>query len=502
MEQRQNFKLVNDPPLFSGRKKDLEGFLTRVELSIEKWAANLRRNNDPILNSLEDFLRELRRNFGDPELEAVVANGKLDTIRQRKYGHVFEYINEFKRISQNSDFNDAAKIYMFLKGLHPKMREHLAVVNPNPNNLNRLITDKLTIENLTKRNRISEYYLRNRNDPSSSNTRYNDPMDVDLYRIRDSRRDTRYFPSKEKLYTENKNNHEEERKKGLCFLCKKPGHLQFNCPNRKRPRSVKRISKIEENDDKPSASVRRIRKLDDHEDFLKIRKIVDQENAIIKRKNNIIDFYIKTNDTEERRVRVLVDSGSDLNFIHPNFANAAGIKLYNIKKPFHVAGLGEGVSTVNRETEKCILRLKNHREAIQFYVLRIPDVDIILGISWIEKHCPSNYHDARKISFASGYCANHFNNGKHKRRNVNKYKKRKSRKGKEVEEEKAEEEITTTEPRLKYAWESDSESDKEEYVKGRKVRTINDSDSDSDINDYFMLDSDNEYFNENTLIKD
>lgn len=134
MEQRQNFKLVNDPPLFSGRKKDLYSFLTRVELFIEsneecfangrakvsfiisyfisellEWAATLKRNNDPILNTLEDFLRKLRRNFGDPELEAFIANRKLDNIRQSKYDHVFEYINEFKRIAQNFNFNDSTK---------------------------------------------------------------------------------------------------------------------------------------------------------------------------------------------------------------------------------------------------------------------------------------------------------------------------------------------------------------------------------------------------------
>eukprot|EP00833_Pecoramyces_ruminatium_P006283 jgi/Orpsp1_1/1180315/evm.model.c7180000072896.1 len=107
-----------------------------------KWAATLRKNNDPILNSLEDFLRKLRRNFGDPELEAFVANGKFDNILQRKYGRIFE-----------------------------------------------LITDVLTIENLTKRNRISEYYIRNHyNEANSSNNhriQNNDPMDVDLYRIRD-----------------------------------------------------------------------------------------------------------------------------------------------------------------------------------------------------------------------------------------------------------------------------------------------------------------------------
>jgi len=39
------------------------------------------------------------------------------------------------------------------------MREKLATVNPNPNNLENLLREVVTIENLTKRNDLREYYL-------------------------------------------------------------------------------------------------------------------------------------------------------------------------------------------------------------------------------------------------------------------------------------------------------------------------------------------------------
>lgn len=63
---------------------------------------------------MKNFLRDIRTNFGDPDYEALVANGKLDNIRQRKIGYLFEYINEFKRVNQNSTFNELAKIFMFM----------------------------------------------------------------------------------------------------------------------------------------------------------------------------------------------------------------------------------------------------------------------------------------------------------------------------------------------------------------------------------------------------
>jgi len=108
-----------------------------------------------------------------------------------------------------------------------------------------------------------------------------------------------------------------------------------------------------------------------------------------------------------------------LNFIHPTFVNKNKIKLKEVKRSFNVTGLGYGISTIYEQTEKCILRFKNHFEVIQLYALYIPDVDIILGIPWIEKYCPINYHDSRKISFPSGYCARNCNNGKRKRKNKN-----------------------------------------------------------------------------------
>jgi len=117
-QQIPPLKIINDPPVFSGNKRELNGFLTRVELVINahpqrfindamrvnfvisylngkalNWASCLRRNNNPVLGNYGNFIAELRRNFGDPDVEAVIASGKLCNIRQFKYGHVVEYIS-------------------------------------------------------------------------------------------------------------------------------------------------------------------------------------------------------------------------------------------------------------------------------------------------------------------------------------------------------------------------------------------------------------------------
>ena len=83
---RNNQKTVNDPPLFSGTKRDFDGFITRAEITMEanpqyfnndrarvrfiisyltgdplSWASNLRRNNDPLLENYENFIQELKK---------------------------------------------------------------------------------------------------------------------------------------------------------------------------------------------------------------------------------------------------------------------------------------------------------------------------------------------------------------------------------------------------------------------------------------------------------
>jgi len=336
-QQIPPLKIVNDPPVFSGNKfsgnkRELDGFLTRVELAINahpqrfindamrvnfvisylngkalNWASCLRRNNNAILNNLEQFLAELRRNFGDPDVEAVVANGRLCNIQQFKYGRVVEYITEFQKISQYSDFNESAKIYMFIRGLHYKMREHLALVNPNPNNLQNLFRDAINIENLTKRNDIREYCLTHQD---RRNYNQDGPMDVDLYRIKKGQKATRYFPSHKSIYNNSETNKEEERRrKGLCFICGKAGHLQFNCPNKKKPKNFKVINKIPNDEASsfttslPSSSVRRIKLINDNENIHRILEIIEFENKNFKGKTNILDFFSTLKPTIPKKLK-------------------------------------------------------------------------------------------------------------------------------------------------------------------------------------------------------
>jgi len=463
--------IINAPPIFTGKQRELDGFLTRVELVFRtrptlyntdrvrvdyvisyfsgkplEWASVLMKNNSNVLNDYREFIERLKANFGSYRYDTVVANGKLDNIRQKRLGQVLEYITEFQRISQNSSFNESARIYMFLKGLHPQLREKLAFIESNPTSMEQLISSTILVEDMMKRNSLSEFYFNGR--------RAGEPMDVDVFRISSDRKRKRYIniQGSSGKYNENKNNFEEDKKNGLCFLCKQPGHLKFNCPNRKKTNKVLRIVK----DDTSST------------ENPKIFKVGVLEN---KKDLNLIDFYLSTNEVPEFKVRVLIDSGSELNFIDPNLAKDFGINFERVES-FRVSGVSDGVASVWEKTEKCMLRCRNHLEVIQLYGLKVPGVDVILGLPWIKKHNPLAFYDSKKITFSSGYCARHCNHGK-RRRNT-----RKKSKKNQLDHEVLDKSLT----KKFYDEVSPKESlkkEEKEYVKGRLVRTIND-DSDSE----------------------
>jgi len=99
--------------------------------------------------------------------------------------------------------------------------------------------------------------------------------------------------------------------------------------------------------------MKRIRRLDKGHDFYSVREICREDkysNKII-----ILDFYIKTNNIEESKIKVLIDYGSDINCIYPEIK-----KKIKINKLFNVSGLVYGIPTVNKATEKCILPSKNY----------------------------------------------------------------------------------------------------------------------------------------------
>jgi len=166
-------------------------------------------------------------------------------------------------------------MFMFLKVLHPQIREKLVFLEPDPPSLNRLIFSTIIVENLIKKNALTEHYYTGKNE---------DAMDVDVMKITKLNKRKRYG-QKFSNYLEESNDHFEERRKGLCFLCKQPVHLKFNCSNKIKPKKVLAITK--------------------EKDEFKKKKVYEVLVPDVSEYDNY-EFYISTNDTPEFQDKQLI----------------------------------------------------------------------------------------------------------------------------------------------------------------------------------------------------
>jgi len=105
------------------------------------------------------------------------------------------------------------------------------------------------------------------------------------------------------------------------------------------------------------SNIRRIRRLTGQEELLMMREVTCEDKN--HQKTNILYFFIKTNVIEESKVKVLIDSGSDLNFIHPEVVKKLGIKTEGSTSLLEFQDL-------DMESLMSLKKLKN-----VFYVIRI-----------------------------------------------------------------------------------------------------------------------------------
>ncbi|XJO75555.1 hypothetical protein BDV3_006217 [Batrachochytrium dendrobatidis] len=102
-----------------------------------EWATPLLAANDPVLNSLPEFINLFRRQFDDPDRERS-AEAQLKNFEQGQRSCA-DYATEFLRLSADTDWNDGAKIFIFKGGLSSDIKTHLSYAPECPRDLRSFI---------------------------------------------------------------------------------------------------------------------------------------------------------------------------------------------------------------------------------------------------------------------------------------------------------------------------------------------------------------------------
>ncbi|KAI2475268.1 hypothetical protein Ptr902_13306 [Pyrenophora tritici-repentis] len=112
-----------DPPMFTGKRKDLPLFLTKLHSLI---------NSD--ITTAEGLMLFLQATYGDPNKE-LSAWSKLDNLKQGKKKTFLSHFAEFRRLIGDTGLNEAAQISQLRRSLSDELR-HAMVGVKIPQNLN------------------------------------------------------------------------------------------------------------------------------------------------------------------------------------------------------------------------------------------------------------------------------------------------------------------------------------------------------------------------------
>jgi len=229
---------------FAGDKRYLKGFLIKRDLifminpnrfptdetkiiyiisrlfgDAMNWAASLMENDDPCLQNYQAFVAKLKSVFGTYN-STFIANQKLRTIKQNRLGDIRSFILDFNRYSDESSWNEEAKIDAFLAGLHDQIATKILEMFPRPRSLSAMQTIAA---------RIDSWILTNRqffNTQGRSNNNHNNNNNNQNKKGWNSNKNPKFKPHGP-LTKEEK---ERRRRENICLYCSFPDHSLDNCP--------------------------------------------------------------------------------------------------------------------------------------------------------------------------------------------------------------------------------------------------------------------------------
>lgn len=244
---------IPDPPMFSGKKKDLPLFLTKLRMKLKGNAdrypttasrliyAHSRLDTDPAtlidplmntnITTVDQLIEFLESTYGDPNKE-LTAWSRLDNLKQGKKNFLSHFAN-FRQIIADANLNESAQISQLRRTLSDNIREKMAGVEI-PNTLD-------AYANLIQRYDNDLRYLPSSRAPANSRTaRYPVAMEID------AAGGSAYAP---------KNSAERQKriKEGRCFKCGAKGHISTQCPDPSSKQQV-RTSGTRHHDDSDSDS--------------------------------------------------------------------------------------------------------------------------------------------------------------------------------------------------------------------------------------------------------
>ncbi len=228
---------ISLPEKYSGKREQFRGFITQFKMVLKlngkvyrsevektgllvtlltdaalKWVTPLVEKDDPLMYNCTNLMEAMSKVFDDQH-KTSTAERKLEQLYQKNESCAF-YASVFLSVIVDTEWNDAAKISCFRRGLNGEIKDALVYQEYIPEKLDDFVELCVKLDT-----RISERRLELGNQKSVTNNNNNNK----LYALMGVPNNT--YRSKEERRQDRLN-------KGLCLYCGDSGHMLRDCPKR------------------------------------------------------------------------------------------------------------------------------------------------------------------------------------------------------------------------------------------------------------------------------
>ncbi|KAI4874305.1 hypothetical protein NFI96_001219 [Prochilodus magdalenae] len=157
---------------------------------------------------------------------------------------------------------------------------------------------------------------------------------------------------------------EQRRREGRCMYCGKEGHKVAQCPTRPGKRTSL-----------PQVRGTRVGPL---------------------QSPGATGVYLPItlvwgNPCKEERLHAFIDSGAAGNFMDATVAKALGVPVEPLLIPLPVSAIDRNPlksGKIKRQTKPILVQAGLHTERLSFFLTQAPDLPVILGFPWLQRHNP------------------------------------------------------------------------------------------------------------------
>ncbi|CEL53690.1 hypothetical protein RSOLAG1IB_11425 [Rhizoctonia solani AG-1 IB] len=181
---------------------------------------------------VKDLTARFTAAFSDPDAKRA-AGRKIVALQQTT--STADYVTEFRNISADLDWNDSALQDQFLRGVHWKVKEQIALQDSDPSSIEELFNVAIRIDNIRREN---DENRPKRPQPSGQRaTTTTTTSTTSTARRVEIEKSPNYVAPEER---------DRRRAEGLCVKCREKGHIFRNCPNGWRTKAKIETAKVGE----------------------------------------------------------------------------------------------------------------------------------------------------------------------------------------------------------------------------------------------------------------